>query len=102
VTDYSREWKGYRVRRNLAAIAVFGMIPFVFLLSVIPQSIPWVEPVKSVLLVAWFFGFIYVAIWSQSFPCPRCGEYFCRKWWYNKSFFAEKCVHCGLEKYSNG
>jgi hypothetical protein len=69
---------------------------------VIPQNFPWAEYIQSALLTGWVLGFAFVAVWSQSFRCPRCGEYFCRTWWYNKSFLAGKCVHCGLKKYADG
>jgi uncharacterized metal-binding protein (TIGR02443 family) len=39
-----------------------------------------------------------VGVRYQVGRCPRCGKWFSGAWWYNNSYFARKCVHCGLEK----
>jgi hypothetical protein len=49
-------------------------------------------------VVLWFLAVPVVSIRFQLWRCPRCGEGFAYKWWYNKSAFARKCVHCGLTK----
>ncbi len=35
-----------------------------------------------------------------AFRCPRCGKKYDRRWRFNLSGFAKKCVYCGLPKYS--
>ena len=35
-----------------------------------------------------------------AFRCPRCGKKYDRRWRFNFSGFAKKCVCCSLPKYS--
>ena len=98
--DYQDCWQRYKKLRNLFWIVWLGYVPVVGMLSV---------------LVLWFFGtfvpgFVFAGLWMLMFlvvhirlsgwPCPRCGKPFSKKWWYDKGFFARKCVHCGLAKYA--
>ncbi|MBI2679959.1 MAG: hypothetical protein HYX25_03000 [Candidatus Solibacter usitatus] len=50
--------------------------------------------------IAWLATLIIAGFHLSSWRCPRCGKWFAAKWWYNKGFFARKCVHCGLPKYA--
>jgi hypothetical protein len=47
---------------------------------------------------------IVVGAWFRLnfFLCPRCKKPFAIAWWFNLSVFARKCVHCGLEKFTDG
>ncbi len=102
MVDYSKEWKAYQLRRNLAIIGFLGYLPVFMLFGLIFRHISWGMYAVGVFALAWFLGTFIVAISVQVFRCPRCGESFSATWWYNLSLFARKCVHCGLPKFRNG
>jgi hypothetical protein len=52
------------------------------------------------LAICWMIVWAYYSYQLSTFHCPRCGEWFAAKWWYNKGFLARSCVHCGLQKFS--
>jgi hypothetical protein len=98
--NYDEEWQKYRDRR-FAYIALslgfFPVAPLVFSLNRL-FSINWAGD----LLVPYMILWIVAGARFESFRCPRCGKSFARTWWYNLSFIAWKCVHCGLKKFSDG
>jgi hypothetical protein len=50
-------------------------------------------------LVALFFGAAIVGrIRLLNWPCPRCGQPFFAKLWFNNEW-ADRCMHCRLDKW---
>ncbi len=81
--------------------AVLLMFPWMMLVSLLPTGGAYGVYPQDALMVIWFVGIICLAIKWQSFRCPRCGEPYFRKLLYGNAF-AQKCMHCKLEKFSNG
>ena len=50
--------------------------------------------------IGWMVAFLVTGVRLNRWRCPRCGKLFCATKWYNKSFFARKCAHCGLPKFA--
>jgi endogenous inhibitor of DNA gyrase (YacG/DUF329 family) len=51
-----------------------------------------------------FVLYFAVGFWCLNFSCPRCGKPFNSGYWHNlrfHSFFATKCVNCGLPKWAD-
>jgi hypothetical protein len=101
VSDYREQWTRYRFLRNLVLVAFVGAVPLVLLVGTIPGNSSWVEYVQGTALGAWFLGFVVAAVLLQTFRCPRCGKSFFQRALYHNAF-AQKCMNCGLAKYSNG
>jgi hypothetical protein len=102
MVDYSSEWDAYRLRRNAAIIGFVCFLPLFTLLIGIFGHFLWAGFVVGVLGLAWLLGIFVAGVSVLMFRCPRCNKRFGATWWYNKSVFVRKCVHCGLPKFGNG
>jgi len=92
-------WRRYKKIRNVFLCAFFACVPAVvggaYLLRVFRAN--WLTFPFALACTVWV-----LVLWIRlsQWRCPRCGKWFTAKWWYNKGFFARKCVHCGLPKYA--
>jgi hypothetical protein len=92
-------WKRYRKLRNVFLLAFSAYVPIVFCATYLFVRFRayWLGyPFPLACTVSLLITWIRLSQWR----CPRCGKWFTAKWWYNKGFFARKCVHCGLPKYA--
>lgn len=93
-SDYSSPWADYRARRRLFLGVWLGGLPVMFV------SGRLISGCAALLLVpVWIAGSVFTAVHLASFPCPRCGQRFSGSWRISNPF-AQKCVHCGLPKWS--
>lgn len=96
--SYDSKWRNYR---RLRLFSLLFLVPF----CSIPLSKYFHFSVESPILHALLMlcGLIGLVAWVglSHFRCPRCGKIFAISWWFNLSLFAQRCVHCGLEKFSN-
>jgi Zn ribbon nucleic-acid-binding protein len=95
---YREGWADYITRRNLLIFIFLGYMPWGVLMFLAKEYLGLPGLVAEGLIVAWFIAFPIAGIRYQLWKCPRCGKGFAYTWWYNKSFFARKCAHCGLSK----
>jgi hypothetical protein len=98
---YDQAWKRYRrVHLNYwLAFAGFGLSGLTLVLAKLPSRFGW--PALLPVLAFWLYVAIAGAL-LRSFPCPRCGKYFEKRWPNQKRFARGSCPHCGLEKFSDG
>lgn len=101
MADYRRQWNEYRHYRELTLIALVGLLPFGALVRFVAvrSGVPWIF---MLLMFGWLVFLSYGASGMGSFRCPRCEKRFFQTWWYRTFPFGRKCVHCGLQKFSNG
>ena len=100
MNDFEQQWNEYRKRRNLVAFAFIGYVPIVGTLGFVSSKVLHTETAFFVLAFSWM-AFFAVAFFRLTYwPCPRCGKWFAERWWYHNPS-AQRCVHCGLPKYSN-
>jgi len=98
---YSQDWKRYRRLRFTAILFWLGILPYAWLLQFLDE--PFVSHTMRASLLVFYGAFWFVAIFCfEFFSCPRCGQFFATTWLRNRSFFASKCVHCGLGKFDDG
>jgi hypothetical protein len=98
---YAVDWQDYRRLRLTAALFWLGILPFAWLLQFLNQ--PTGSPkLHTSLLVLYGIFWLIATFRFEFFPCPRCRLPFATTWLCNRSFFASKCVHCGLEKFDVG
>jgi len=100
MSDYVQAWKEYKRRRNqylgmLFAFLVIGPILIFFVELLRNQVLFFVIATTLIVLVT------YTHERFLAFRCPRCGKKYDRRWRFNFSGFAKKCVYCGLPKYSS-
>jgi hypothetical protein len=100
---YEEDWAEYRRVRNRFWALWLLYVPVV-------AGLTWLSSLLldsflafgMGLAICWMVVWVYYGFRLNGFRCPRCGEWFSAKWWYNRSFFARSCVHCGLKKFSTG
>ena len=98
---YAEGWKEYRrFRRDLLVVWLGGFLAA----GAIAASFDWLFRTLlpgEIAAVAWMILFLIAGIRYQTFSCPRCGETFSAAGWYQLSFLARRCQHCGLPKFSD-
>jgi hypothetical protein len=99
MAGFEQKWKEYKRLRNTFLLIVLGGAPIFALGAVLSEKLFHTTAPASVIAVVWFAAFFFNGVRLQLWRCPRCGEWFSGTWWYNKSFLARRCVHCGLPKY---
>jgi hypothetical protein len=97
---YEQQWLEYKKRRALFMFVFVGYGASVAVISYLTQNLSYNHKLTNILGFSWFL-FMIVAIGRlQVWRCPRCGErFFMKSYWHN--LFASRCLHCGLEKYSD-
>jgi hypothetical protein len=94
------QWREYRKRRNLFLFAFLGFVPTVGAFGSLTRRMPHTEVLFAIFAFSWMAFFAVAIIRLNSWRCPRCGNWFAAKWWYRNPF-TQRCLHCGLPKYSN-
>jgi hypothetical protein len=97
---YQEDWRAYRRARNTFAFVFLTYIPAGGIGASLGFWLFGSPLLGFVVVLTWMGAFLVTSIRLQCWPCPRCGERFSAKGWYNKGFLARKCVHCGLAKYA--
>jgi hypothetical protein len=98
--DYTECWRRYRRIRNLFWLMFLAYTPVVFVATDLSLKLFHSYSLGFALAIVWMAGWVVVGVRLNTWRCPRCGKWFAATWWYSKSFFARKCVHCGLPKYA--
>ena len=99
VAGYEQNWREYKRLRNTFLLVFLSCMPVFWLVAVFSRKFFHTTTPASVVAVVWLALFIFCGVRFELWRCPRCGEWFSGAWWYNKSFLARRCVHCGLPKY---
>ena len=94
-------WADYRRRRRWFFGAWLGGFVVVASLATLLASLSSGLGTAAfwILGPAWMVSFVVVAARLQLFKCPRCRRPFFNAFWYRNPL-AQKCVHCGLRKWS--
>jgi len=100
MNGFEPQWIEYRRRRKLFAFVFIGYMPVVSAAAFIEGRIFHTQIFAFTLAFGWMAFFLMSGIRLNTWPCPRCGEWFFATWWYNNPF-ARRCVHCKLPKYSD-
>lgn len=98
---YEDDWAEYRKVRNRFWGLWLLYVPVVGGLTWLSSFIfAGFSALGMGLAICWIIVWSYYGFQLSLFHCPRCGEWFSARWWYNKAFLARSCVHCGLKKFS--
>ena len=101
MADYQEDWKEYKRIRNTFFLVFLTYIPVCGTVGFISEKLFHTSTPVFVVAFLWMALFLITGVRLQLWRCPRCGEWFCGTWWYNKGFLARRCVHCGLRKYED-
>jgi hypothetical protein len=99
--EYTKNWQRYRKLRNLFFAIWIGYIPAVGVFTMLVSKAFGTVTPGFVFAGMWMVMFAVTGVRLSTWKCPRCGKWFAATWWYNKGFFARKCVHCGLPKFAD-
>lgn len=100
--DYETAWSCYRRRRNQFLLALVGWFPVGVGVGYVTQRFPGLWPYSSFVGVLLLVSLILTGSRLSEWPCPRCREPYFTTWWFNfNDPFIQRCVHCGLPKYSS-
>jgi len=101
VGPYAEGWEEYRRYGRDLLLVWFGGFLEAAAIATISNCLFHPLVPGEVAAVSWMVLFFIAGARYQTFRCPRCGEKFSATWWYQLSFLARKCVHCGLPKFSD-
>jgi hypothetical protein len=99
--DYQQDWQEYKRQRNQFWLVFVSYVPVCSAVAFVSLKLFHTLTPGFIVALFWMGLFLYTEIRLNTFSCPRCRNSFSSTWWYNKGFFARKCVHCGLRKYEN-
>ncbi len=102
---YQRKWRAFALRRMLALILLYGLVPFCLVLFALSRL--WLhQPVASIgLIAAWVCALVAAVWWTGNFRCPRCSRRYAALGRGRKGFnptnglFDRVCANCQLTKF---
>lgn len=105
---YAEQWQDYRKRERLLLFAIIGLLPagvaFILVTLLLFANRPHTDTLGEVFGLCWMALYAFAGTRLSNFRCPRCGnKFFIRRrfaFFSDYRMFAQKCVHCGLPKYS--
>jgi predicted RNA-binding Zn-ribbon protein involved in translation (DUF1610 family) len=95
--NYSAQWKEHRIHQTRFYVGLIGGPILAIILSAL------FERAVNYLTIVTAIGIVATGVPYNRFPCPRCGERFCRRegGLHYRNPFAMNCLHCGLHKWTN-
>jgi len=103
---YYTAWQEYRRRRKIFWLVVLGFPFSIIPIGILAGLLGGAFNTDSGFLALTFaamalFTFMFVAIWSGDFRCPRCAQsYFWRPSSLEYNSLSQHCLHCRLPKYA--
>lgn len=98
---YGKSWGDYKRLQNAFAFVLLTYVPTCFVVAYIALRIFHTLVPAFLIALLWMGAFLVTGMRLQCWACPRCGEPFSAKGWYNRGFLVRRCVHCGLPKYAD-
>jgi len=100
---YLRSWRDLRRRELLFWFFVLSYVPVVLLIIVVVNVLDHDPPahIGIYFSAAWLAGFVGTSLYRQNFRCPRCHEFFFRRYLLIDPY-SRNCVHCNLACWAGG
>jgi len=100
---YQRSWRHLRRRELLFWFFVLSYVPGILLIIVIANvfahDLP--EHIGMYFSGAWLAGFAAASFYRQNFRCPRCHQFFFRRFMFVDPE-SRSCVNCNLARWKGG
>jgi hypothetical protein len=95
--EYLRSWRDFRRREFLFWFFVLTYVPGMVFIIVLMVSFDSdvLYRIGTFFSAAWLVGFAGASLYRQNFRCPRCHEFFFRRFKLLEPY-ARNCVHCNL------
>lgn len=96
ISLYALAWNDYRKRRKMLWYSALGIFAIMAILNffVSNLAVPILGPIWMVATIVSYFRLLF-------FRCPRCHHTFFVRWSFMlNNWFARRCMHCGLPKWS--
>ena len=99
--QYRRSWRDLRRRELLFWFFVLSYVPGILLIIVIvnifEHDLP--EHIGMYFSAAWLVGFAGTGFYRQNFRCPRCHQFFFRRFMLDDPQ-SRSCVNCNLDRWT--
>jgi hypothetical protein len=94
---YLRSWRDLRRRDLLFWFFVLSYVPGILLIIVVVNVLDHDAPehIGIYFSAAWLAGFVGTSLYRQNFRCPRCHQFFFRRYMLVDPY-SRNCVHCNL------
>jgi hypothetical protein len=94
---YLRAWRDLRRRELLFWFFVLSYVPGILLIIVVVNVFEHDAPehIGIYFSAAWLTGFVGTSLYRQNFRCPRCHQFFFRRYMLVDPY-SRSCVHCNL------
>jgi hypothetical protein len=98
--NFDREWADLRRRFRISRLSLLGFVPGIVLMALsVFVFQEWLFGVGALSLMLGLLIYSVAVTYRMAFRCPRCRNWFFASWW-TRNPSAEKCEHCGLERWS--
>ena len=101
--QYLTSWRDLRRRELLFWFFVLSYVPGILLIIIIvnvfEHDLP--EHIGMYFSAAWLAGFAGTSFYRQSFRCPRCHQFFFRRFMFVDPQ-SRSCVNCNLARWTGG
>ena len=95
--EYLRSWRDLRRRELLFWFFVLSYVPgfllIIVVVNVFNHDVP--EHLGIYFSGTWLAGFVVTSLYRQNFRCPRCHQFFFRRYMLVDPY-SQSCVHCNL------
>jgi hypothetical protein len=101
--QYLPSWRDLRRRELLFWFFVLSYIPGILLIIVIVNAFEHALPehIGMYFSAVWLAGFAGASLYRQSFRCPRCRQFFFRRFIFVDPH-SRSCVNCNLARWTGG
>ena len=100
---YLRSWRDLRRRDLLFWFFVLSYVPGILLIIVVVNVVEHDAPehIGIYFSAAWLAGFVGISLYRQNFRCPRCHQFFFRRFRFVQSY-TRNCLNCNLACWAPG
>ena len=101
--NYLRSWRDLRRRELLFRFFVLSYVPGILLIIVVVNVLDHDAPehIGIYFSAAWLTGFVGTGLYRQNFRCPRCHQFFFRRYMLVDPY-SRNCVNCDLASWAGG
>jgi len=101
--NYLRCWRDLRRRELLFWFFVLSYVPGILLIIVVVNVLDHDAPehIGIYFSAAWLTGFVGTSLYRQNFRCPRCHQFFFRRFMLVDPQ-SRSCVNCNLDRWTGG
>ena len=100
---YVRSWRDLRRRDLLFWFFLLSYVPGILLIIVVVNVLDHDAPehIGIYFSAAWLAGFVGTSLYRQNFRCPRCHNFFFRRFRFVESY-TRNCLNCNLACWAPG